>query len=76
MSASSYAQPQGSLLFHWERPRRRKLAILGFIGGVVRLARALLLSFSGDLSAGDFAPPAAGTGERDRTDFGGSAHVS
>ncbi|MGH8094692.1 MAG: hypothetical protein ACREIF_14680 [Chthoniobacterales bacterium] len=31
MSASSYAQPQGSLLFHWERPRRRRVAIAGFL---------------------------------------------
>lgn len=29
--AETYAQPQGELLFHWERPRRRKLAIAGFI---------------------------------------------
>ncbi|MBA3543135.1 MAG: hypothetical protein H0T83_01630 [Chthoniobacterales bacterium] len=31
MSASGYAQPEGSLLFHWERPRRRRLAIAGFL---------------------------------------------
>ena len=31
MNASSYAQPLGSLLFHWERPRRRKVAIAGFL---------------------------------------------
>jgi hypothetical protein len=31
VNASSYAQPQGSLLFHWERPRRRKVAIVGFL---------------------------------------------
>ncbi|HEY5035845.1 MAG TPA: hypothetical protein VII74_01790 [Chthoniobacterales bacterium] len=37
MSASIYAQPQGQLLFHWERPRRRRLAILGFIGASLGL---------------------------------------
>ena len=31
MSAGTYAQPHGQLLFHWERPHRRKLAIAGFI---------------------------------------------
>ncbi len=31
MSAGTYAQPGGELLFHWERPRRRRLAIAGFI---------------------------------------------
>ena len=31
MNASSYAQPHGSLLFHWERPRQRKVAIAGFL---------------------------------------------
>jgi hypothetical protein len=31
VNASSYAQPHGSLLFHWERPRRRKVAIAGFL---------------------------------------------
>jgi hypothetical protein len=31
VSAQTYAQPHGNLLFHWERPRRRKLAIAGFI---------------------------------------------
>ena len=31
MSVQSYAQPLGNLLFHWERPRRRKLAIAGFM---------------------------------------------
>ncbi len=31
MSAGSYAQPHGQLLFRWERPRRRRLAIAGFI---------------------------------------------
>lgn len=29
--AGTYAQPHGQLLFHWERPRRRKVAIAGFI---------------------------------------------
>lgn len=33
----AYAQPQGSLLFHWERPRPRRLAILGFIGASLGL---------------------------------------
>jgi hypothetical protein len=37
VSASIYAQPHGNLLFHWERPRRRKLAILGFIGASLGL---------------------------------------
>lgn len=31
MSAPTYANPPGSLLFRWERPRRRKLAIAGFL---------------------------------------------
>jgi hypothetical protein len=31
MSAQSYAQPPGSLLFRWERPRRRRYAIAGFL---------------------------------------------
>jgi hypothetical protein len=31
MSARTYAQPHGALLFHWERPRRRKVAIAGFL---------------------------------------------
>ncbi|MEO6870976.1 MAG: hypothetical protein ABI233_02015 [Chthoniobacterales bacterium] len=31
MSASIYAQPHGDLLFHWERPRRRRVAIAGFL---------------------------------------------
>ncbi len=31
MSATSYAQPEGNLLFHWERPRRRRAAIAGFL---------------------------------------------
>lgn len=31
MSASAYVPPHGNLLFHWERPRRRKLAIAGFL---------------------------------------------
>jgi hypothetical protein len=31
MSAQSYAQPPGGLLFRWERPRRRKVAIAGFL---------------------------------------------
>jgi TonB family protein len=37
VSASSYAQPQGNLLFHWERPRPRRLAILGFVGASLGL---------------------------------------
>ncbi len=37
MSAGTYAQPHGNLLFHWERPRRRKLAIAGFIGASLGL---------------------------------------
>jgi hypothetical protein len=37
VSASTYAQPHGNLLFHWERPRRRRLAILGFIGASLGL---------------------------------------
>jgi len=31
VSASTYAQPHGDLLFHWERPRRRQVAIAGFL---------------------------------------------
>lgn len=31
MAASSSAQPHGPLLFHWERARRRRFAIAGFI---------------------------------------------
>ena len=31
MTAQSYAQPHGNLLFRWERPRRRRLAIAGFL---------------------------------------------
>ncbi len=31
MSAPSFAQPPGSLLFRWERPRRRRFAIAGFV---------------------------------------------
>lgn len=31
MNAGSSAQAPGDLLFHWERPRRRRLAIAGFI---------------------------------------------
>jgi len=31
VSAPSYAQPHGDLLFHWERPRRRQFAIAGFL---------------------------------------------
>ncbi len=34
MSAESYASAEpGGLLFHWERPRRRKVAIAGFLVG-------------------------------------------
>lgn len=40
MSAESYAQPPGGLLFRWERPRRRKVAIAGFL-----LASAALHAF-------------------------------
>lgn len=31
MSAPSFAQPPGSLLFRWERPRQRRFAIAGFL---------------------------------------------
>ena len=31
MSAPTYAPARGTLLFHWERPRRRQLAIAGFL---------------------------------------------
>ena len=31
MNAANYAQPHGSLLFDWERPRSRKLAIAAFL---------------------------------------------
>lgn len=31
MNAPAQARPPGDLLFHWERPRRRKLAIVGFL---------------------------------------------
>ena len=31
MSAPSFAQPSGSLLFRWERPRQRRFAIAGFL---------------------------------------------
>ena len=31
MSAPSFAQQPGTLLFHWERPRRRRFAIAGFL---------------------------------------------
>ena len=37
MSAQSYAQPQGNLLFHWEGPRRRRFAIAGFLAASVGL---------------------------------------
>lgn len=37
MNASGYAQPQGSLLFHWEGPRRRRFAIAGFLIASVAL---------------------------------------
>ena len=37
MTAQLYAQPHGNLLFHWERPRRRKLAIAGFLLASVAL---------------------------------------
>ena len=38
MSAESYASAEpGGLLFHWERPRRRKVAIAGFLVGSVAL---------------------------------------
>jgi hypothetical protein len=37
VNAGTYAQPHGNLLFHWERPRRRKLAIAGFIGASLGL---------------------------------------
>jgi outer membrane biosynthesis protein TonB len=31
VSAPAYAPPQGDLLFNWERPRRRQMAIAGFL---------------------------------------------
>ena len=31
MTAQAQARAPGDLLFHWERPRRRKLAIAGFL---------------------------------------------
>jgi len=31
MNASTYGPPEGDLLFHWERPRRHKIAIAGFL---------------------------------------------
>src|SRR5207244_8729083 len=37
VSAQAYAQPHGDLLFHWEPPRRRKLAIAGFLLASVAL---------------------------------------
>ena len=37
MSASSLAQPPGSLLFRWERPRQRRYAIAGFLLASVAL---------------------------------------
>ncbi|MGI8956044.1 MAG: energy transducer TonB [Chthoniobacterales bacterium] len=38
MSAGSYASPApGGLLFHWERPRRRKVAIAGFLAASAAL---------------------------------------
>ncbi|HEY3663080.1 MAG TPA: energy transducer TonB [Chthoniobacterales bacterium] len=38
MSAESYASPApGGLLFHWERPRRRKVAIAGFLAASAAL---------------------------------------
>jgi TonB family protein len=37
VNAGSYAPPQGDLLFQWERPRRRRLAILGFIAASLGL---------------------------------------
>jgi len=37
MSAQSSAQPPGGLLFRWERPRRRKVAIAGFLLASVAL---------------------------------------
>ena len=37
MTAQSYAQPHGNLLFHWEPPRPRRLAILGFLAASAAL---------------------------------------
>ncbi|HEY2712636.1 MAG TPA: hypothetical protein VGI60_08990 [Chthoniobacterales bacterium] len=37
MTASSYGQPQGDLLFHWERPRHHKVALAGFLLASVAL---------------------------------------
>ncbi len=37
MNALSSAPTEGTLLFHWDRPRRRKVAIAGFL-----LASAML----------------------------------
>ncbi len=37
MSASAYSNAEGTLLFHWEPPRRRKLAIAGFLLGSAAL---------------------------------------
>jgi hypothetical protein len=40
VSAPTYAQPHGNLLFHWEPPRKRRTAIAGFL-----LASAALHAF-------------------------------
>jgi hypothetical protein len=45
VSAGAYAQPAGNLLFHWERPRRRKLAIAGFLIASVALHGFCFLLF-------------------------------
>ena len=37
MTAQSYAQPHGNLLFHWEPPRPRRLAIFGFLAASAAL---------------------------------------
>ncbi len=37
MSAESYVTGPGGLLFHWERPRRRKVAIAGFLAASAAL---------------------------------------
>ena len=45
MSSGLYVQPHGNLLFHWERPRRRKLAIAGFLVASVGLHAFCFLLF-------------------------------
>ncbi|MGI8430844.1 MAG: energy transducer TonB [Chthoniobacterales bacterium] len=45
MSAGLYVPPHGNLLFHWERPRRRQLAIAGFLVASVGLHAFCFLLF-------------------------------